>query len=109
MPRYHTIQSCGSGVSDKQVAVIVFADRKNTIDINVACLYRITKDNITQAIGNRVKDRTVLCTDGYVSYKGFVLDNSIEHRVLRADLQQYVKQKKYHIQHVNSMHSRIKN
>ncbi len=97
------------GISDKQVAVIVSADRKNTIDINVACLGRITKDNITQAIGNKVEDRTVLCTDGHVSYKGFALDNSIEHHVLRADLKQYVKQKKYHIQHVNSMHSRMKN
>jgi len=49
-----------------------------------------------------------LCTDGHVSYK-VALDNSIEHRVLRADLKQYVKQKKYHIQHVNSMHSHMKN
>jgi len=97
------------GINNEQVAVIVSADRKNTIDINVACLGRITKDNITQAIGNKIEDRTVLCTDGHVSYKGFALDNSIEHHVLRADLKQYVKQKKYHIQHVNSMHSRMKN
>jgi len=97
------------GITDKQVAVIVSADRKNTMGFKVACLGRITKDDITQAIGNKVEQSTVLCTDGHVSYKGFALDNSIEHHVLRADLKQYVKQSKYHIQHVNSMHSRMKN
>lgn len=97
------------GITDKQVAVIVSADRKHTMDFKVACLGRITKDDITLAIGKKVEERTVLCTDGHVSYKGFALDNSIEHHVLRADLKQYVKQKKYHIQHVNSMHSRMKN
>lgn len=96
------------GISNKQVAVIVSADRKNTKDFKVACLGRITKDNISQAIGNMIEDRTVLCTDGHVSYKGFALDNSLEHHVLRGNLKQYVKQKKYHIQHVNSMHSRMK-
>ncbi len=97
------------GISNDQVAVIVSADRKKTMNINVACLGRITKEDITQAIGDRMEKRTVLCTDGHVSYKGFAMDNSIEHHVLRANLKQYVKQNKYHIQHVNSMHSRMKN
>ena len=97
------------GISDNQVAVIVSSDRKNTMDFNVACLGRITKKNITQAIGDKIEDRTILCTDGHVSYKGFTIDNSIEHHVLRSDLKQYVKQKIYHIQHVNSIHSRMKN
>ncbi len=91
------------------MAVIVSTDRKNTIDINVSCLGRITKQNITQAIGSKVEDRTILCTDGHVSYKGFAIDNSIEHHVLRANIKQFTKQKKFHIQHVNSMHSRMKN
>ena len=78
------------------------------MNIKVVCLGRITKEDITQAIGGKIEDRTVLCTDGHISYKGFALDNSIEHHVLRANLKQFVKQKKYHIQHVNSMHSRMK-
>lgn len=97
------------GITNDQVAVIVSTDRKNTIDINVSCLGRITKENITQAIGSKVEDRTILCTDGHVSYKGFAIDNSIEHHVLRANIKQFTKQKKFHIQHVNSMHSRMKN
>ncbi len=97
------------GISDNQVAVIVSADRKKTMNVNVACLGRITKSNIEYAIGNMVGKQTILCSDGHVSYKGFAIDNSIEHHVLRADLKQYVKNKKYHIQHINSMHSRMKN
>lgn len=97
------------GVNDEHVAVIVSADRKKTININVACLGRITKSDIEQAIGNMVGKQTILCSDGHVSYKGFSADNSIEHHVIRADLKEYVKNKKYHIQHINSMHSRAKN
>jgi len=97
------------GLSDEQVAVIVSTDRKNTMDFKVACLGRISKTDITDAIGHKIEVSTILCTDGHVSYKGFAIDNSLEHHVLRANLKQYVKQKKYHIQHVNSMHSRLKN
>ncbi len=97
------------GISEEQVAVIVSTDRKKTINVNVACLGRITKLNITQAIGKMVVKQTILCSDGHVSYKGFAKDNSIEHHVLRANLNEYVKRKKFHIQHVNSMHSRVKN
>lgn len=97
------------GISNEQVAVIVSADRKKTINIKVACLGRITKKNINQAIGNKVDQRTILCSDGHVSYKGFAMDKSIEHHVLRSDLKEFIKQKKFHIQHVNSMHSRMEN
>jgi len=97
------------GISDKQVAVIVSADRRKTLNLKVSCLGRITKENINQAIGNMVNERTVLCSDGHVSYKGFALDKSLEHHVLKASLKEHVKEKKFHIQHVNSMYSRLKN
>jgi transposase-like protein len=97
------------GISDEQVAVIVSTDRKKTMDFKVACFGRISKANIELAIGKKVDQRTVLCTDGHVSYKGFAIDKLIEHHVLKANLKEYVKQGKFHIQHVNSMHSRMKN
>ena len=97
------------GISNEQVAVIVSADRRKTLDLEVACLGRITKENINKAIGNMVNEKTVLCSDGHVSYKGFALDKSLEHHVLKASLKEHIKKKKFHIQHVNSMHSRLKN
>ncbi len=48
------------------------------------------------------------CTNSHVSYKGFAIDNNIEHHAIRANLKQHVKQKVYHVQHVNSIDSRLK-
>ncbi len=96
------------GINDEHVATIVTMDRAKNIDLTVACLGRISKKNIEKAIGENINNKTVLCTDGHVSYKGFAIDNNLEHHVLRADLKQFTKDKTYHIQHVNSAHSRLK-
>ena len=50
----------------------------------------------------------MLCSDSHVSYKGFAIDNTLEHHAVRADLKQYVKDGVYHVQHVNSLHNRLK-
>ena len=96
------------GISNEQVAVIVTADRDTELDLTVARLGRIKKMDIEKAIGQRISQDTILCSDSHVSYKGFALDNKVEHHAVRADLKQYVKQKVYHVQHVNSIDSRLK-
>ena len=96
------------GISGDQVAVIVTADRKGSIDMKVATLGRISKKDIENAIGNRIDKDSILCTDGHVSYKGFAKDNQLSLVVLRADLKQHTKKGIYHIQNVNSLHNRIK-
>ncbi len=50
----------------------------------------------------------VLCSDGHVSYKGYAMDNHLEHVVIRGDLGQHVKRRVLHIQNVNFIHSRLK-
>src|SRR5690606_13462179 len=74
---------------------------------------RLEKSGIKKAIGTRITDQTILCTDSHVSYKGFAADHKLEHHPLRTDLKQRVKQGVYHIQHVNSVaaanrHNRVK-
>lgn len=96
------------GISQEQVSVIVAADRKGAVSLNVSGFGRISKEDITKAIGEKINEQTILCTDGHVSYKGFASDNNIEHHVLRADLKQFVRQGKFHIQNINSLHSRLK-
>lgn len=96
------------GISNEQVAVIVTADRAGQHEMSVATLGRIKKSDIEKSIGGRICNKTVLCSDSHVSYKGFALDNSLEHHAIRADLKQYVKDKVYHVQHVNSLHNRLK-
>jgi transposase-like protein len=96
------------GINDEHVAVIVTADRKSEIDLTVATLGRIKKDDIINAIDTRISSSTILCSDGHVSYKGYAIDRKIEHHHVRANLKQYVKEKVYHIQHVNNIDMRLK-
>jgi transposase-like protein len=101
-------KSSKRGVNDEHIAVIVTQDRKGQSDLSVATAGRLKKADIERAIGGRLTKHTVLCTDSHVSYKGFAIDNQIEHHPLRSDLKQRVKQGIYHIQHVNSTHNRLK-
>lgn len=107
-PRKRGGKSSSKGISDDQVAVIVTADRKGIMDMQVATLGRISKKDIENAIGNRIDKGSILCTDGHVSYKGFAKDNQLSLVVLRADLKEHVKKGIYHIQNVNSLHNRVK-
>ena len=97
------------GISKDQVTVIVTQDRKSGLDLTVATMGRLKKIDIEKAIGNRIHpNQTILCSDAHVSYKGFAIDNKIEHHALKAVIKQRVKNKIYHIQHVNSTHNRVK-
>lgn len=96
------------GISNEQVAIIATADRAGRQDLRVATIGRLKKADVEAAIGSRISSRTILCTDSHVSFKGFAIDNSIEHHAIRADLKQYVKNGIYHVQHVNSVHNRLK-
>jgi transposase-like protein len=107
-PRKRGGKASQKGISNEQVAVIVTADRVSEIDLRVARLGRIRKSDIDQAIGNRVTAQTILCSDSHVSYKSFAKAKQIEHHAIRANLKQFVKQKRYHVQHVNSIDSRLK-
>ncbi len=96
------------GISSEQVAIIVTADRAGQQEFSVATLGRIKKIDVEKSIGGRICDKTILCSDSHVSYKGFAIDNSLEHHAIRADLKQYVKDGVYHVQHVNSLHNKLK-
>lgn len=97
------------GIGKEQVAVIATVDRKGAVSLNASCFGRIRKSDIEKAIGKRINEQTVLCTDGHKSFEGFAMDNNIEHHILKANLKQFVKQGKFHIQNINSLHSRLKN
>ncbi len=96
------------GVSSDHVAVIVTADRPGEREFSVATLGRIKKIDIEKSIGKRISGQTILCSDSHVSYKGFAIDNAMEHHAIRANLKQYVKDGTYHVQHVNSLHNKLK-
>ncbi len=101
-------KSSKKGVNDEHIAVIVTLDRNSEMDLTVATKGRLKKIDLEKAIGERFSGQTVLCSDSHVSYKGFAIDNKLEHHPLRSDLKQRVIDGVYHIQHVNSTHQRIK-
>lgn len=96
------------GVNRDLIAVIVTQDRGKEIDLTAATQGRIKKVDIENVIGNRLDEKTILCSDSSVIYKEFAIDQNIEHHPLRSDLKQYVKDGVYHIQHVNSTHNKLK-
>lgn len=96
------------GVRDKLVAIIITADRTGQQELSVATLGRIKKVDIEKSIGSRICDKTVLCSDSHVSYKGFAIDNSLEHHAIRTELKQYVKDGLYHVRHVSSLSNKLK-
>lgn len=107
-PRKRGGSASKKGISNEHVAVIVTADRDTELDLSVAGFGRIKKVDIKKAIGERISKDTILCSDSHVSYKGFAIDYKIEHHPIRANLKQYVKEQVYHVQHVNSIDSRLK-
>lgn len=96
------------GISKDQVAVVTTTDRKKTISLQVSCFGRISQSDIEGAIGNQVNESTVLCSDGHRSYQGFVKEKKLEHHIINASKNERVHEGKYHIQNINSMHSRMK-
>lgn len=96
------------GISDNKVKVIVTADRKNGLNMTCCGLGRLTKKDIADSLYTPMPEDVVLCSDGHTSYKGYASDNHLKHVVLREDLKQYVKLERFHIQHVNSLHCRLK-
>ncbi len=96
------------GISKEQVAVIVTRDRKSTMDFSVACLGRISQQDISGSIGEMVNDATVLCSDAHRSFKSFVKEKGLEHHIVNASKKERIKEGKYHIQNVNSTHGRMK-
>lgn len=108
-PRKRGGASSKKGANDEHVAVIVTRDRKSTMGMTVAAMGRIGKSDIQQAIGGGIKKgKAILCSDAHVSYKGFAMDNQLEHHALKGVIKQRIKDGIYHIQHVNSAHNRVK-
>ena len=93
------------GITKDYVAVLTTQDRGCNVDLQIATLGRISQDDISRKIGDRISERTILCSDGHRSYKAFAKENKLEHHVLKG---KRVISKVFHIQNINSLHNRLK-
>lgn len=96
------------GIHSKKIAVIVTSDRNGNKEFKLATMGRISKIDIEKAIGDKLSKTTVLCTDSHRSYSAFAKNQQLKHQKIKAGKGQYVKDKIYHIQTVNSATARLR-
>jgi len=90
------------GVSNDKVSVIVATDRNGNSTMKIAKIGRIDTESIEKIIGNIITKENVLCSDSHPSIISWAKDKKIEHHTFVAS-KQHVKDKCYHVQHVNSL------
>jgi len=90
------------GVSNDKVSIMVASDRKGNPVMRVAKMGRIDTESIEKTIGDLISDKNVLCSDSHPSIISWASNRELEHHTFVAS-KQHVKNKCYHVQHVNSM------
>jgi len=93
------------GISSEQICVLFAMDRNSNIIGEPACKGRISSEKISKILSGHISYSSILCTDKHRSYVGFA-------KKLGLDLKQVKSASKvngiYHIQHINSLHGRLK-
>lgn len=95
------------GISNDQICVLVARDRQKMTFSGVLGRGRIRTIKLDEAIGGYLSDSNVLCTDSWRSFSSYANSKGLEHYRFKSDGKQRVKGV-YHIQNVNSYHSRLK-
>ncbi|EKP97575.1 transposase [Bacillus cereus] len=106
-PRKRGGSSKKRGISKDQVCVLVARDRQKMTYSKIIGQGRIVKTRLDDAIGSKLSSTNVLCTDAWRAFKTYATDKGLEHYRFKSDGYQRVKGV-YHIQNVNSYHSRLK-
>ncbi len=90
------------GVSNDKVSIMVATDRKGNTTMKVAKIGRVDKNSIERTIGELINEDNTLCSDSHPSIISWAKGKNLEHHTFVAS-KQYVKNKCYHVQHVNSL------
>ncbi len=93
------------GVSNDKVSIIVATDRNGNPTMQVAKIGRIDSDSVENTIGEFISTQNVLCSDSHPSIIAWAKEKKLEHHTFIAS-KQHVKDKCYHVQHVNSIDNR---
>lgn len=93
------------GISKDQVCVATAIERNGNIVMELICNGRVKSADLKRLFEGRIEDESILCTDSHKSYIGFAKDLGLEHHRVPTGKH---KIGIYHIQHCNSLHSRLK-
>ncbi|KAA6305937.1 hypothetical protein EZS27_042409, partial [termite gut metagenome] len=98
----HSDRTAKKGVSNDKVSLPVATDRKGNPAMQVAKVGRMDVKSMERTIGNYMGKQNVLCPDSHPSIVAWALDRQLEHHAFVAS-KQHVKDRCYHVRHVNSM------
>ena len=93
------------GTGTEQVCVLVARDRSKHTVSQVAALGRINMNKVNHIVGSYFNNMNILCTDGLKGYTTFADSKDMDHYEL---IQHRTYKGIFHIQNVNSYHSRLK-
>lgn len=96
------------GISTEQVCVIVAKDRRDHIVSGIATLGRPSASEIGKLLGPSLGSKSILLTDRHPSFSCFAKEKGLQYIPLDISKGRRSIKGIYHIQHVNSYHSRLK-
>ncbi len=98
-------KSVKRGISKEKVCVACAVDRTGNIIMDLICLGRMTHKQLEGFYGGHVGDSSIFCTDSHKSYIKFTQNLGLDHKRVKTG---HYKEGLYHIQHINSLHSKLK-
>lgn len=97
------------GISNQKTSVMLVTDRYNTLDMKVATMGRISKDDLDRVIDTeRLNEDNIICSDSHRSIKMYVKSLGLKHKTINVNKGEHVKEKVYHVQKVNSLTNEFK-
>jgi transposase-like protein len=93
------------GQSKDQVCVTCGIDQRNHLVMKVSNYGHISGEIIEKVFDGKINNESILCSDGLKGYKTFAKNPQLEHIIIPAGK---YKVGIYHINKVNSLHSRFK-
>ncbi len=94
------------GISTYQVGLLTAREKTNNTITEVDTFSCHTEDNIDRLLGNRISKKPMILTDRYPSFSSFAKHKNLNYIAL--DKGRRSIKVIYHIQDVNSYHSRLK-
>jgi len=93
---------------ENKVGILVTTDRSGNKMAKVVGKSIMNKKALADALGGKIDKSAILCTDGYKVYQGLAKREKLNHKVVSYLGRPTQKNKAYHIQTVNGLHSEIK-
>lgn len=99
-------KSTKPGINKEQACILIARDREKKTYCQLASLGRFNNKDVDQLLIPEMNSKITLCTDGETPFLTFCSKHKIAHEVILPEKR--VKAGIYHIQNVNSFHSRYK-